>query len=32
MGRTFLQFVVPLLFLAAFTEAFITPGIIASVP
>jgi stage II sporulation protein M len=30
MGRTFLQFVVPLLLLAAFTEAFITPGVIAS--
>jgi len=31
MGRTFLLLVVPLLLLAAFTEAFITPEIIASV-
>ncbi len=31
MGRTFLLFVVPLVLLAAFTEAFITPEIIASV-
>lgn len=31
MGRTFLLYVLPLVFLAAVTEAFITPGIIAFV-
>jgi uncharacterized membrane protein SpoIIM required for sporulation len=31
MGRIFLLYVLPLVFLAAVTEAFITPGIIAFV-
>jgi stage II sporulation protein M len=31
MGRAFLLYVIPLVILAAFTEAFITPGIIAFV-